>query len=100
MKFRKMLFHVKPDDSSVEDAVDSAIAEAASSVVDNKGDDESKAEDAKLELFARKVSDAVTKSIAELLNPSKKPDDEESKPKRKPAPVAPKPKKRVFSFFG
>jgi hypothetical protein len=60
-------------------------------------------------LIVRKISDAVTKSIAELLNPSAKPiaDDEEEveeagkkvRRKRKPKEV-PTSKKRSWSLFG
>jgi mevalonate pyrophosphate decarboxylase len=93
----------------VESAIAAAVTSVAASVPAQTDDDE-KSEDAKLDLFARKVSDSVTKAIAELLNPTKKEapaDDEEEveeegkkvRRKRKP-PVIPAPKKRSFFLFG
>lgn len=95
---------------SLEDKVADAVTDATASVADTQGDDADKTEDAKLELFARKISDNVTKAIAELLNPSKKsdqvPDDEEEveeegkkvRRKRKPATPVAKPKRKLFLF--
>jgi len=93
---------------SLEDKVADAVTDATASVADTQGDDADKTEDAKLELFARKISDSVTKAIAELLNPTKKSDpvaeevEEEGKRGRRSAekrrlPVA-KPKRKLCLF--
>ena len=93
---------------SLEDKVADAVTDATASVADTQGDDADKTEDAKLELFARKISDSVTKAIAELLNPTKKSDpvaedekevEEEGKNVRRQRrlPVA-KPKRKLCLF--
>jgi hypothetical protein len=102
----------KEENETLEDKVSNAVTEVATSVADTKSDAD-KSEDAKLELFARKVSDAVTKNIAELLSPSKKTEtlaeDEEEieeepgkkvrRKRTKTVDIRP-PKKRIFTFLG
>ena len=103
---------VKSDDaaSTVADAVTDAVADVGTALDDKESDDKgSKTKDAEVELFCRKVADAVTKSIAELLHPSAPPaDDEEEvveagkkvRRKSKP-PESPKAKKpRYLTLFG
>ena len=109
MRFPRMTFNAKPDDSSDTDKVAADIAAAAASVVAKEAPKEDDTElDDKAKLFVRMVTDSVRSAVAELLNPSKPPevlpDDEEEveeagkkvRRKRKPSAAPAKPRKRSF----
>jgi hypothetical protein len=102
----------KENESSANN-VAAAITEAVASVADTKPDAKPKDEeklDAQAELFVRKISDSVTKAIAELLYPSPSDDDDDDdddddeddtprRPRKKKSTPAPAPKKRSFLTF-
>lgn len=81
MRLKRMMFCVKPDDSSDTDKIAADIAAAAASVgsKETPAEDDDEKLDAKAEFFIRKMTDSVRTAIAELLNPSKAelPSDEE-----------------------
>jgi hypothetical protein len=54
--------------NAIEDAVTDAVADMDTNVVDSPDDEEKL--DARASLFVRQVTDAVTKSIADLLKPA------------------------------
>jgi hypothetical protein len=60
---------VKEEKNAIEDAVSDAVTDMDSDVVDSQDDEEKL--DARANLFIRQVTDAVTKSIADLLQPAK-----------------------------
>ena len=106
----------KENESSANN-IAAAVTEAVASVADTKPDakpkDEEKPDakpkdeeklDAQAELFVRKISDSVTKAIAELLYPSPSDDDDDEddtprRPRKKKSTPAPAPKKRSFLTF-
>lgn len=58
----------KVEKNAIEDAVSDAVASVDTDVVDTQDDEEKL--DARASLFVRQVTDAVTKSIADLLKPA------------------------------
>jgi hypothetical protein len=92
--------------SKIDDAITDATSGTPNTVADEKDTEKL---DAQAELFVRKISDSVTKSIAELLKPSSPSpvgEDEEEveeegkkvRRKRRATPT-PAPKKRSFLTF-
>ena len=55
---------------SLEDKVVTAVAETASELPDTATDEDNEKLDARAELFVRRVSDSVTKAIADLVKPA------------------------------
>ena len=116
MKFRRMLFHAPDTDSSapLATAVATAVTDALPKVDSPQPNGEGKKKEEKLdeqaEFFVRRIASEVTKSIAELLKPSKSADDdddddddeEDSPVKRKRRTSVPPTKKKAFfiTFFG
>jgi hypothetical protein len=98
--------------NELADSVGTVIADAASELANQEGNDEEL--DAKAELFARRITDGVVKAVANLLKPpvadDKVPDDEEEIPdakdptkkvrrKKRTAPVE-KQRKTVWQQLG
>ena len=83
--------------TSVDNQIATAVTEAVTNVAPEKSDDEKL--DAKAELFVRRLTDAVTKSVAALLNPDDDDDDDDEPPirrKRSAPKPPPTPKKKSF----
>jgi hypothetical protein len=90
------------DAKSVENAIATAVTEAASDVAPKTSNEDVKL-DAKAELFVRKITDSVTKAMANLLKPPPEEieddDAEDSHVKRKRRnPSAPPPPKKTGFF--
>ena len=101
----------------IANKVAAAIASVPTEVSNPPGNEAPKKEepkeeklDAQAELFVRRVTDSVTKALAELLNPSStaKTEDEDDeieeegkkvRRKRKPSTPPPQPKKRNATFL-
>lgn len=59
----------KVESSELENKVASAVAEATSELPDTATDEDNKKLDERAELFVRRVSDEVTRAIANLVKP-------------------------------
>ena len=101
----------KKEDESIQTVVADAASAAIASVVDESRDKPAKKEDEeklddKAELFVRRVTDSVTKAIADMLKPptkesesSDEDEDEPTKRKRKTSPTKPKAKSLLDRLF-
>jgi hypothetical protein len=68
---------------NVETQVATAVTEAVAKVADKQGSEASEEKlDAKTELFLRRLTDSVTKSIADLILPDDDTEDEDAEPRK------------------
>jgi hypothetical protein len=90
---------------SVESEIATAVTDAVAEVVDTSGAQKSEEKlDAQAELFVRRITDSVTKAMADILRPTptdETDDEEEDSPvkrkRRKTVPITtPKPKSATF----
>lgn len=93
------------ENESVQGAVATAVTEAVSDMAPQTSNEDEKL-DARAELFVRKLTDSVTKAIADLLKPpaQAKDDDDGDDDKEEDSPVhrrrrAPSPQPKKKNFF-
>jgi hypothetical protein len=85
--------------NQIANAVAEAVSDATATLPPVEGKKEEKL-DAQAELFIRRITDSVTKSLADLLKPAvSESDDDEDSPARRKRRAAPKPESKAKPTF-